>query len=161
MSEQSKCLRRARVMIPSLDLDSVNDSKHVLDFIYVLLMLQLNITVVASSNPCPQRLPISFFHKIHCDVFLYSFTLGPKMIYNFEVLHLDCCFCLIFWPLLSQFVNLVSVDCHTISYRTKELVKSLLRYHRLILLTITVWTNLPKDMASAKDHSKSCFIFVH
>ena len=96
MSEQGKCLRRACVVIPSLDLDFVNDCKHFLDSIYVHVMLQLHIFVVASSDACQQRLPISLFLEIYCDVLLNSLTLNLQMIHNIEVLPLDSLLCPIF-----------------------------------------------------------------
>ena len=96
MGEQGKCLRRACVVIPSLDLDFVNDCKHFLDSIYVHVMLQLHIFVVASSDACQQRLPISLFLEIYCDVLLNSLTLDLQMIHNIEVLPLDSLLCPIF-----------------------------------------------------------------
>ena len=96
MSEQGKCLRRACVVIPSLDLDFVNDCKHVLDSIYLHVMLQLHIFVVARSDACQQRLSISLFLEINCDVLLNSLTLDLQMIHNIEVLSLDSLLCPIF-----------------------------------------------------------------
>ena len=82
--------------IPSLDLDFVDDCKHVLDSIYVHAMLQLHVFVVASCNTCQQRLPISLFIEINCDVLLNSLTLDLQMIHNIEVLSLDSLLCHIF-----------------------------------------------------------------
>ena len=96
MSEQGKCLRRTCEVIPSLDLDFVNDCKHFLDSIYVHAMLQLHILVVACIDACQQRLPISLLLEIYCDVLLNSLTLDQQMIHNFEVLSLDSLLCPIF-----------------------------------------------------------------